>query len=96
MKTRDEIIHILAEHKPELAERFKVRRLAVFGSWARGEQHAESDVDILVDVDSSIGLNFVTLVEKVEELLELKVDLVSFRAVNPRARKFIEKDLIYV
>lgn len=96
MKTRDEIIHILAEHKPELAERFKVRRLAVFGSWARGEQHAESDVDILVDVDSSIGLNFVTLAEKVEELLELKVDLVSFRAVKPRARKFIEKDMIYV
>lgn len=96
MKTRDEIIRILAEHKSELAYHFKVRKIALFGSIARGEQHVESDVDILVDVDSSIGLNFVSLAEKIEDLLGTRVDLVSFRAVKPRARKFIEKDLIYV
>jgi len=53
-------------------------------------------VDILVEVDPSIGLDFVTLAERIEKLLGVSVDLVSSRAVNPRAMKFIEPELVYV
>ena len=94
--TKEEIINALAKDKPELQKQFKVRRLALFGSFARDEQRADSDVDILVDVDPSIGLEFVTLAEKIEKLLGVPVDLVSSRAVTSRAFKFIESELIYV
>ena len=96
MKTREEILDLMAKNKPELESRFKVRRLGLFGSYARGEQHAHSDVDILVDIDPSIGLDFVTLAERIEALLGLRVELVSRRAIKPRHLKILEKDLIYV
>ena len=96
MITKEEILRNLAKHKSELQKQFKVRKLALFGSYARGEQRIDSDVDILVEVDPSIGLDFVTLAEKIEKLLGVNVDLVSSRAVTSRAMEFIEPELIYV
>ena len=69
-----------------------MRRLALFGSWARNEQTETSDVDILVEVDPSIGLRFVTLAERLESLLEQHVDLVSIRAVKPSLLKQIQAE----
>jgi uncharacterized protein len=96
MLTKEEILNILGRYKVELARQFKVHKLALFGSFARGDQRADSDIDILVDVDPSIGLDFVTLAERIEKLLNAPVDLVSTRAVSPKAWKFIERELIYV
>jgi len=95
-KTREEIIDLLVQNKSEFENRFKVRRLALFGSYARGDQQSDSDVDILVDIDPSVGLEFVTLAELIEQLLELPVELVSKRAIKPNKLKYIEQDLIYV
>lgn len=94
--TKEEILKTLAKDKPELMRRFKVRKMALFGSYARGDQQPNSDVDILVEVDPSIGLEFVTLAERIEKLLGVSVDLVSSRAVNSRAMKYIEPELLYV
>ena len=94
--TKDEILSLLVQNKTELENRFKVRRLALFGSYARGDQKPDSDVDILVDIDPSIGLDFVTLAEQIEKLLGLPVELVSLRAIKPNKLKYIERDLIYV
>lgn len=95
-KTREEILKLLSQNKDQLENRFKVRRMALFGSYARGDQKAESDVDILVDIDPSVGLEFVTLAEQIEQLLGLPVELVSRRAIKPNKLKYIEQDLIYV
>jgi len=94
--TKEEILKTLTKDKPDLQKQFKVRSLALFGSYARGDQQADSDVDILVEVDPSIGLEFVTLAERIEKLLGVSVDLVSSRAITPKAWKFIEPELIYV
>lgn len=96
MKTREEILANLVAAKADLQSRFRVRTLALFGSYARNEQTEDSDVDILVEVDPSIGLSFVTLADELERRLEEKVDLVSSRAVKPNRRQLIEPDLIYV
>jgi len=77
-----------------LCGRYPIRRLALFGSWARGEQLPDSDVDILVDVAPSIGLSFVSLAEELEQLLGTKVDLVSTRAIRPALWAEIEPELI--
>jgi len=94
--TKKDILDILDKAKPQLQAGFKVRSLALFGSYARGDQRSDSDVDIMVDVDPSIGLEFVSLAEKIEELLGLHVDLISSRAIKPSHLKFIEKELVYV
>ena len=60
----------------ELKRHYPIRRLALFGSWARGDAHEDSDVDVLVDVDPSIGLKFVQLAEELEAALGRHVDLV--------------------
>ena len=96
MKTQGEILRILAREKSSLERRYGLQRLAVFGSYARGEQGEESDVDILVDVDPSIGLGFVLLAEELEKLLGERVEVVSMRAVKPRNWKVIEPELIDV
>ena len=95
-KTKDDILNLLVQNKAEIMSRFKVSRLALFGSYARGDQKPDSDVDILVDIDPSVGLEFVTLAAQIEQLLGLPVELVSLRAIKPNKLKYIERDLIYV
>ena len=94
--TKEEILKILADDMPQMQKQFKIRKMALFGSYSRGDQRQDSDVDILVDVDPSIGLEFVTLAERLEKSLNASVDLVSSRAVTSKSFKFIESELIYV
>ena len=96
MKTLDEIKSVLAQHKEELADKYKVSQIGVFGSYIRGEQGEKSDVDILVEFKEPIGLKFTELAEFLESILGVKVDLVSKGAVKPNRWKYIEEDLIYV
>ena len=56
MKTREEILAGLCVARRELQETFPVRALARFGSCARNQQTGGSDVDVLVEVDPSLGL----------------------------------------
>lgn len=93
---RDKILQRLRESKPSLARNFPLRRLALFGSFARGDATPESDIDILVEVEPSIGLGFVTLAEELERLLAHPVDLVSRRALKPTLWAQIEPELIDV
>ena len=96
MNSRENILTTLKRLKPTLAEKYKLRSIALFGSYARGDQTEESDIDILVDIDPSIGLDFVDLADLIEEHLGTKTDVIPADAVKPRYRQFINKDLIYV
>lgn len=96
MKSKEEVLQILKEAKPELARRYGLKRLALFGSYARGDQREDSDVDILVEVDPSIGLEFVDLADHLEELVGVRAEVVSSRAIKPRNWKVIERELIDV
>jgi uncharacterized protein len=88
------VVGCLAALLPELRREFPLHGMALFGSTARGEAGAHSDVDILVDVDGSIGLEFVTLADRIEAALGRKVDLVSRRALKPGLWSLIEKEAI--
>ena len=96
MNSRQKFLDQLRAIKPALQQEFPLHRMALFGSWARNEQTEKSDVDILVDVDPSIGLRFVTLAERLEALLEQHVDVVSSRAVKPNLLKQIQAESIDV
>jgi len=90
------ILQQLCALKPALVRDFPVQRMALFGSVARGDATESSDIDIMVEVDPSIGLGFVTLAERLEQSLGHKVDLVSRRALKPSLWKQIEPELVDV
>ncbi len=82
--------------KNDLFKRFQIKNLAVFGSFARGEQKNDSDVDILVEFDQPVGIEFIDLANYLESLLKIRVDLVSRRGIKNKYFKRIKKDLKYV
>jgi uncharacterized protein len=95
--TREDILTILRAHKTEIQKKYPVASLALFGSFARGEQTSESDVDLLVEFNGPIGLEIVDLVEYLENLLRVKkVDLISRKYLKPHYRPYIEADAIDV
>ena len=96
MKTRSEILRLLSLIKPKLKRKFGVTRLALFGSYARGDQKESSDVDILVETSPSIGLRFVHLSEELENALAVKTDVVSHRAIKPTQMELIKREIIDV
>ena len=96
MKTKEEVLRILQQEKPELARRYGVKRLALFGSYARDDQGENSDVDVLAEVDPSIVLGFVELAERIEGALGVRAEVVSRRAIKPRYWEVIKEDLIDV
>ena len=92
----EKILSRLRAGLPALKRDFPLHRLPLFGSVVRGETSTGSDIDIVADVEPSIGLDFVTLADKLEELTGHKVDLVSRRAIKPLLWKRIEPELIDV
>lgn len=94
----EDIEAILRKHKEELRERFGVRSIAIFGSYARGEETELSDVDILVEFERPVGWEIVDLRDYLEELLGLPVDLITKNAAMSRKGlwEHIREDLVYV
>lgn len=76
---------------PDLAVRYGVSMLWVFGSWAQGKQRDSSDVDILVDFDGRDFslLDFIGLEQEIEAKLGIKVDLVDRQALRQEIRPFV-------
>jgi len=96
MKALKEIKHILNKHKPELFEKYPLKSIAVFGSYSRNEQKPVSDVDIMVEFTKPVGIRFIDLADELEQLLDVKVDLVSKNGIKPKYFQSIKSDLIYV
>ena len=92
----ERILNKLREKKPDLLSRYPIQRIGLFGSRVRDDFSPDSDVDILVDVDPGIGLRFVALADEIEQLLGLKVDLVSSRAIKPSRLESIQSELVDV
>ena len=98
MKSTDEIRRILRAHQPELKKRYNVEEIALFGSYARGEQTDASDLDILVTLNAPLGWEYVDLCDHLADLLQTKVEVLTRGAIDrkPFLRLLIEKDLIRV
>lgn len=94
---RSRILALLTEHKPVLAKRFGVTRLALFGSVARGTAGSGSDVDLLVEFDGlATSSRYFGVQFYLEDLLGCPVDLVTAKALRSRLRPYVERDAITV
>ncbi len=97
MKKIDAIKTKLKELTPLLKERFKVKRIGIFGSYLRGEEKRGSDVDILVEFVEEPGLfGFLELEDYLSKILKSKVDLVMKSALKPIIGKYILNEVIYL
>jgi predicted nucleotidyltransferase len=90
------IINTLKNVKIPLFNKYPLKTMALFGSYARNEATEKSDIDILVEFEKPVGFEFIDLAIELEEILHKKVDLVSKKGLKSTMLPFIEKDMIYV
>ena len=91
----DQVLEALREIRIEIAERFSVKRIGVFGSFARGDAEAESDVDIVVELSDPTFDHYMDLKFRLEEVLQRSVDLVMAETLKPRLKPIIEREVVY-
>jgi len=94
---RQHILNILANSKPELAARFGITELALFGSTARGTATTSSDVDVLVAFDGpATSSRYFGVQFYLEDKLGRPVDLVTSKALRAELRPYIEQERVNV
>jgi len=91
MLTKERIFAMLREQNPHLAREFGVRRIGLFGSFAKGQANEASDIDLIVEFERPIGLRFVELVEHLETVFGRKVDLLTPAGIQGIRRKDVAK-----
>jgi len=93
----DEIVRTLKVNMPDLAERYGVKRLGVFGSYVRGEADEDSDLDILVEFEDAPTLwEFIRLERELGDKLGVKADLVMKKTLKPGIGEAILKEVVAV
>lgn len=86
---------VLKKHKNEITSRYSVKRIGIFGSYAKEQQNKESDVDVLVEFEEPTFDNFMELSFYLEELFGRKVDLLTPKSLNPYMRPSVEKEVVW-
>jgi len=96
-KSNKDIIGFLKSHKQDMQERYGVIRIGLFGSYARGESIADSDIDIAVELEKPDLFYLIGIKQTIEDEFGGKVDVVRMRDnMNSLLKSRIQKDIIYV
>lgn len=96
MLTLNEIKQQLSQLKPVLQQKYPLTSLAIFGSYARNEATEKSDVDVLVEFNGKIGIQFIDLADEIEACLGIRTDVITKNSLKPNYFEHIKEDLIYV
>jgi len=96
MGTLADILSVLRRERTRLFAKYGLKSMAVFGSATRADFTPESDLDIMVEFERPIGMDFFDLERDLAHIVSRKVDLVMRTAVKPHYMEFIQKDLKYV
>ena len=97
MKSYNKIEKILKQYKNELATKYKIKEIGIFGSYVRNEQKKGSDVDILIEFDEVPDLfKFLEIERYLEGLLGVKVDLIRRKALREELKDTILKEVVTI
>ena len=88
----DEILRMLKEHR-EILRKYKAKRIGLFGSYVRGEQKKNSDIDFLVEFEKPDFDNFMDLIFSLEDLFGKKVELITKGNLSPYVQPYVEKEV---
>jgi uncharacterized protein len=92
-----DILDTLKAHREILHDRFSVKSIALFGSYARGDARPNSDIDLLVEFEGpATFLGYMGLIEYLEDLFGTRVDIATRGKLKPRVRPRVEAELIRV
>ena len=98
--TKEKAVELLRENLPVLATEFGVKKIGIFGSYAKGTFTEHSDVDVIVEFDRPIGFKFIELTEYLERLFDRKVDVLTAAGLDGiRVRQVaqnISESIVYV
>ena len=92
---KQKIIRLINQNIEKLKQRYPIKSIALYGSYARGEQDSSSDIDLLVDFTQPIGMEIIDLTLDMEKILNSKVDIVTYNAIKNRLFKYIKDELVY-
>lgn len=95
--TKQEILDVLHQNRFHLKS-FGIKRIGLFGSFVRGEQHPDSDIDLLIEFEPGKKTfdNFMKLSFILEELLQHRVELITLESLSPYIGPHILKEVAYV
>ncbi|MCI5144836.1 MAG: nucleotidyltransferase [Candidatus Electrothrix sp. AR3] len=93
MLTKEQITQKLKDNYQYLAVEFGLKKIGLFGSYAKGTQQDKSDIDIVVDFDKPIGLKFIEFVDYLEVLLGKKTDVITVAGLKGIRSKNIVKSI---
>jgi hypothetical protein len=100
MLTKEEITRVLRENYAYLASEYGVKRIGLFGSYAKDAPTEASDVDLVVEFDRPIGFRFAEFAEYLEHLLGKRVDILTPAGIQgirvERVAESIEESIVYV
>jgi predicted nucleotidyltransferase len=96
VKDLNEVIDRIKARKAYLQKRFKVRTIAVFGSFIHGEQKRGSDVDVLVEFEEVQGFDFFALWDYLERVLKKKIDLTTKSALRKEITGKVLNEAVYI
>lgn len=93
MLNQQKIVQILRKELPYLENTYKVKKVGLFGSFAKGKEKIDSDIDIVIEFKSPIGLTFVELAEYIEKLLGRKVDVITSEGIKSIRVREVAEDI---
>lgn len=95
--TTDEILNFLRAQKDFFKKEFKVKKIGIFGSYAKGRPYEGSDIDVVVELEKPDLFYMIGIKQAIEEVFGIKVDIVRLREkMNKTLKHRIEQDVIYV
>lgn len=90
---------VLEKIKPKIIQilkKYNIKKAGIFGSYARGEQKKNSDIDIIIEPPKGIGLGFIDIELELESKLKKKVDLLSYNGINKHLKKYILEEEVRI
>ena len=91
--TKDIIVNTLKEKYPYLATHYGLKRIGLFGSYAKGMQQKNSDIDLIAEFERPIGFKFIEFTEYLEKILNHKVDVLTQAGLQSIRLKKIAKNI---
>jgi predicted nucleotidyltransferase len=97
VNTYQHYVQLLKSHLPDLQKDYSVASLGIFGSYVRGEQNSDSDLDVLVTFHKVPSLvKLIELEDDLETLTGLDVDVVMERGLKPEVAKNVSKEVVWL
>ena len=97
MLSKNEILKFLKKYKEEKKDIYYIKKIGLFGSYAKEQQSEISDIDIVVEFNKPDLFNQIGIMQDLEEYFKKDVDVISlWKHINPKLKKRIDKDTIYV